>query len=98
VEALADGDELRNRLCVPVTFSGQSSDLLSFAHASMTSLTRRGAQPDISEWSDLTRLNPGATLRAHLDDPRVLAALASLGNSFGPAVANLERLAGSVSV
>lgn len=93
-EALLPDDAVRNHVCVPVRFTGSAADLLEFAHASLTSVARRGAQPEVAEWNDLTRLNPGASLRAHLDDPRVLDALGSLGRTIGPATANLERFAG----
>ncbi|HET7689816.1 MAG TPA: NAD(P)-binding protein [Nocardioidaceae bacterium] len=96
VEALLPDDAARNQVCVPVRFSGSASDLLEFANASLTSVARRGAQPEISGWNDRTRLNPAASIGAHLDDPRVLDALGSLGKNIGPAVANLARLAGSV--
>ncbi|MET0901701.1 MAG: NAD(P)-binding protein [Acidimicrobiales bacterium] len=92
VEAMKDDDELKNRLCPPVIFSGHAADLLRFAHAGMQGIMARGADEEISAWTEACRLNPSQGAAEHVDDPRVTDALASMGTSLGPALENLDRL------
>ncbi len=83
----------RNRLCPPVPFSGRISDVLYQANATMQGLAARGAVREIAAWSDATRLNPAASVGAHLGDADVVAALDVLGSHVGRAFANLGNLA-----
>jgi hypothetical protein len=93
VEALVDDDdEVKNRLCPPVVFSGHVSDLLEFADAGMRGLAARSAEPAVSAWNDRCRLNPGRGAAAHLDDPAVADALDVIGANYFPALENLRRL------
>ncbi len=93
VEALVDDDdELKNRLCPPVVFSGHVADLLSFADAGMRGLAARSAEPAVSKWNDRCRLNPGRGAGAHLDDPAVADAFDVIGANYFPALENLQRL------
>ena len=92
VEAMKDDDETKNRLCPPVIFSGHAADMLRFAHAGMQGVMARGADAEIAAWTEACRLNPSQGAAAHLDDPRVTDALASMGTTLGPALENLERL------
>jgi len=95
VEAMTDDDAEKNRLCPPLAFSGEASDILRIAHTGMTGLMVRSVDPDLSSWTEASRLNPAGGAAGHIDDPRVPAALASIGANFGPAMANLERLTGA---
>ena len=94
VEAARDDDEQKNDMCPPVVFSGEASEILRLAHAGMTGLATRSAEPDIAAWNERCRLNPARGAADHLDDPLVLASLTSLGANLGPAMENLQRLAG----
>jgi hypothetical protein len=59
----------------------------------MRGLFARASDPVVNAWNDQTRLNPARGVSDHLDDPRVLEGLESLGANFGAALANLARLA-----
>ena len=93
VEALKDDDETKNQLCPPVIFSGHVADILRFAKAGMQGVAARGADPEISAWTEACRLNPARNAAAHLDDPRVTDAFTVMGDNLFPALENLERLA-----
>lgn len=93
VEATRDDDGDKNRLCPPLTFTGNASDLLSIAHAGMTGLLARGMEPDLAAWTDTCRLNPARGAADHLDDPRVSDAFASIAANIGPAMRNLAQRA-----
>ena len=45
IEARADDDAERNRLCPPVVFTGDGADILLIAHSGMTGLVARAAIP-----------------------------------------------------
>lgn len=92
VEAMRDDTEDKNRLCPPLAFSGQIADILSMAYTHMTGMGVRGAEPDLGRWIDRCRLNPTAAVKDHLGDPDVTEAFASIGASYGPALANLTAL------
>jgi hypothetical protein len=95
IEASSDDDTHKNRLCIPVVFTGEAADLLHVAFTGMTSLLARGAEPDVAAWTERCRLNPAGGATDHLDDPRVPAAFATLGEHFGAAMSNLERRVGA---
>jgi hypothetical protein len=95
VEASRDDDADRNRLCPPIVFTGNASDLLHVAHTGMTGMMARSAEPDLAGWNDRSRLNPARGAADHLDDPRVAEAFAALAASIGPAMRNLERRLGT---
>jgi len=92
VEASRHDDIEKNRLCPPVVFTGDTSGLPGLAYAGMNGLAARALEPDLAAWDEACRLNPARGAANHLDDPRVPAALASVGTHFGPAMANLEHL------
>ena len=92
VEAIRDDEVTKNALCPPVIFSGHAADLLRFAHAGMQGLMARGADAEIAAWTESCRLNPSQGAAAHVDDPRVADAFASMGTHIGPALANLQRI------
>jgi hypothetical protein len=92
VESARAGDDEKNALCPPVVFTGHASDTLRLAHAGMTGVLARGVEADLLAWDATCRLNPARAAGEHVDDPRVQAAFASLGNHTGPAMENLERI------
>lgn len=93
VEARPDDDAEKNRLCPPLTFTGNAADMLALAYSGMGGILARGADPDLSAWSESSRLNPARGALDHLDDPRVAEAMTSLGTHIGPAMENLARFA-----
>ena len=95
VEAL-DGDDVeKNRLCPPLTFTGEIKDVLHIAQAGMTGLMTRSGEPAVNAWTEQSRLNPARGAAARFDDPQVAAAFASLGANLGAAFANLARVTAS---
>jgi hypothetical protein len=95
VEALRDDEGDQNRLCPPVAFSGDASGLLDIAHAAMTGLMARAAEPDLAGWTDSARLNPARGAGDRLADPRVAEAFTSLATNIGPAMRNLAARRGA---
>jgi hypothetical protein len=93
VETSDRDDDDKNKLCPPVVFTGEASDVLRLAFAGMTGLLARGAEPDLGAWTESCRLNPARGAADHLDDPRVQTAFQSLATNMGPALRNLEQLA-----
>ena len=97
LEARPDSDEEKNRLAPVLTFTGRVSDVLRLAYVGMTGIMARAMDPHMSAWNEAARLNPTRGAADHLDDPRVPAAFATIGEHIGPAMANLERLAAAPS-
>ncbi|MDT5009111.1 MAG: hypothetical protein QOH57_728, partial [Mycobacterium sp.] len=95
VEARADDDSEKNRLCPTVVFTGQSADLPRLAYAGMNGIGTRAMDPDLSVWTESSRLNPARGAAERSDDPRVQDAFATIGAKFGAAMANLEGLVAS---
>jgi hypothetical protein len=93
VEAQPTDDAAKNALCPPLRFTGDIADVLQMADIGMRGLFARSSDPVVNAWNDQTRLNPARGVSDHLDDPRVLEGLESLGANFGAALANLARLA-----
>jgi hypothetical protein len=93
VEARHDDDTAKNGLCPPLTFTGRAADIPVLAHVGMTGIMARTMDPDIGAWVEASRLNPASGAAEHMDDPRVPAAFAAMGEHLGAAMANFERLA-----
>jgi hypothetical protein len=89
VEASREDEAEKNRLCPPLTFSADASDMLRSVYAGMNGLLARGSEPDIGEWTERCRLNPAAGAMSHLDNPDVLGALGVMGEHIGAAMQNL---------
>ncbi len=92
VEASDRDDDEKNRLCPPVPFTGQTSDLLRLAFAGMSGLLARGAEPDLGAWTESCRLNPARGALDHFDEPQIQTAFETLATHTAPALQNLERL------
>jgi hypothetical protein len=98
VEASRDDDDVKNRLCPPVAFSGRIGDVLQLAYAAMSGLVARLREPDLMAWNEGCRLNPARGASQHVDDPRVVEAFTSIMTSTGPALRNLrQRTAGATA-
>lgn len=94
VEVLRADEADKNRLCPPLTWTGRTSDLLDLAHAGMTGLTARAAEPDLGAWMESCRLNPAAGAMAKAGDPEITAALTGIVTSIGAALENLSQRVG----
>jgi len=91
VEASRDDIEDKNRLCPPLTFTGDVADLLWMAHSGMTGLITRGSEPDLAAWNEDCRLNPAAGAMARFAEPDIAVAVTSMAEHIGPAMRNLAE-------
>ena len=91
VEAARDDADVKNKLCLPVVFSGSIADVLGLAYAAMSGLVARLREPDLFAWNEGCRLNPARGASDHLDDARVADALASIMTNTGAALRNLKQ-------
>jgi hypothetical protein len=89
VEAARDDIDEKNRLCPPVTFTGDIDDVLHLAYAGMTGQFARAAEPDLGAWTDSCRLNPASAAAHRGDDPQVVEAYTSLATHIEGAMRNL---------
>jgi hypothetical protein len=95
VETSRDDDSEKNRLCPPLAFSGNASDMMTLSLAGMTGLVARGSEPDLAAWTEGCRLNPARGAAERMDDPAVSSAFTRLAVQLEPALANLsQRLGG----
>ncbi len=95
VEALADDDEARNRLCPAFSNFDTNAHFVQAYLTSMLGDRARAGHPGVDAWMKSTRLNPGSQIRDHLGDPKVGDAHERIKRHAGPAMANLKRLAGA---
>ena len=94
IEATRETDAEKNKLSPPVTFTGDTSDLLRFAYATMSGLYARTSESDLAAWNESCRLNPASgAVRRLGDDSAIEAAFTSLMTNFGPAMHNLSERA-----
>jgi hypothetical protein len=91
VEASRADDDVKNRLCPPLTFTGDITDVLTLAYTGMTGTVARSGEPDLAAWNGGCRLNPTQAAAAHADDPQVVDAYVSMGATFVAALQNLGR-------
>ena len=89
VEAAREDEAEKNRLCPPVTYSGNAADLLAFAYATMAGLAARTAEPDLAAWAEGCRLNPAAGALERAGEPEIAEAFGSMLSNFGRAMRNL---------
>jgi hypothetical protein len=95
VEATLSSDGEKNALCPPVAYWDANQDYLRAFAALLTGEAARAAHPALRAWVKATRLNPLQGLPAHRDDPGVAESRDRIRRFAMPAVANLQRLAGS---
>jgi hypothetical protein len=95
VEARADDDAEKNRLCPALTFTGHSADVFDIVRVGMNGIVARTGDPDMNAWTESCRLNPARGAAEHLDDPRVPEGFSAMGTHFAAALENLERHAAS---
>ncbi len=93
VESLGIDDDEKNRLCPPVVFSGNVSDLLRLAHPGLKGQVARAANVEVAAWNHASRLNPARAVADHMDDNGVAEARSVMRMHTQAAVQNLERRA-----
>ncbi len=91
VEATCLDDAEKNRLCPPVVFSGEASDLLQLAHPGLKGQVARAADGDVAAWNHASRLNPASAAAEHMDDPVVAEARSAIRTHTQAALQNLEE-------
>jgi hypothetical protein len=92
VEATVEGDQAKNALCPPLSNYNRPHQFLDAFRNSMTGEHLRSQHAGVSRWMKHTRLNPGAGIRQHIDDPRVGTAHERIQKYAGAAAQNLDRL------
>jgi hypothetical protein len=92
IEATADSDEQKNRLCPPVAYWDRNEDYLTAFLATLTGDRARAAHPPLASWIKASRLNPFSGVAAHRDDPRVIDARERSKRFGAAAAANLPKL------
>jgi hypothetical protein len=90
VEASREDDAEKNRLCPPLTFSADASDMLQTVYTGMMGLIARGSEPDIGAWTERCRLNPAAGAMSRLDNPDIASAISQMSEHIGGAMKNLS--------
>jgi hypothetical protein len=61
----------KNRLCPPLTFTGDIADVLQLAQIGIAGLLARAAEPDLAAWNNRCRLNPAQAAVEHSRDPQL---------------------------
>jgi hypothetical protein len=89
VEATREDDADKNRLCPPLTFRGQISDILALALPGMAGISARLGEADLGAWIETCRLNPAAGAMSKAADPEISAALTMMITHMGEAMRNL---------
>lgn len=93
VESTGVADEQKNRLCPPVMFSGNVSDLARLAHTAMQGQVARARDESVGPWDAASRLNPARAVIDHIEDADVAASLGFVVEHTRDALKNLERAA-----
>jgi len=96
VEANVEDDATKEHLALPVVYTGDVDDLLSFTRDYLVSAQRRSEVADVRSWSGRTRLNPARGLRERLTDPEVAGPLDAAREWLAPAMKNIEERVGPV--
>jgi NAD(P)-binding Rossmann-like domain len=91
-EALIDGDEEKNRLCPPISYSDQPGDYLKDYMALLAGERARAAHPALAAWARGSRLNAFARLGEYNDHPTVVETRSLLKRVGARAVGNVARL------
>jgi hypothetical protein len=93
VEATGADDEAKNRLCPPVVFTGDASDLARLAYGAMRGQVARIRDEAVGPWDATSRLNPARAALEHMDEPDVSESLAFMVEHSRHALTNLESAA-----
>ncbi|MEM1437263.1 MAG: NAD(P)-binding protein [Pseudomonadota bacterium] len=92
VEALDLPLEEKNQLCPPLPRNGEVSGQLHILAAGMPAEMLRRTVPELAEWMANSRLNPGRSITAMMDDPEVQQTMSLMMQNFHKAIENLNRL------
>ena len=91
IESTGLSDDEKNRLCPPVFFSGDVTDLAGLAYAAMGGQVARVRHEEIGPWTAATRLNPARAALDHIGDADVAESLAYMIEHTQDALKNLAR-------
>ena len=91
VESTGLDDEEKNRLCPPVVFTGDVTDLPRLAYAGIRGQVARVRHETVGPWSAASRLNPARGALDRIDDVNVAESLAFMITHTGEALENLKR-------
>ncbi|HEV7863124.1 MAG TPA: FAD/NAD(P)-binding protein [Acidimicrobiia bacterium] len=92
IEATRDDDTERNRVCPPTPQVTLAEDWVSMMRGILHSSALHATEPDLTAWSDRSRLSFTCGLSQHMDDPRLAAAMARWAACSEPALKNAEVL------
>ena len=92
VEAAKDDDSERNRLCPPTPQPSRPADWISAIRGVLHSMAAQMAEPDLTAWSERSRLNLTRGMADHMSDPGMQSAMARWATNMEPALTNAERL------
>jgi hypothetical protein len=92
VEAAWDDDAEKNRLCQSTPQPTQAVDWISVICGGLRSLATQATEPELTAWSERSRLNLTRGIADHMSDPRMESALARWGENMELALTNAERL------
>jgi NAD(P)-binding Rossmann-like domain len=84
-------DEEKNRLCPPVVFSGDATDLTRLAYAGLQGQVARVRHEVVGPWNQASRLNPARAVFDHIEDSKVAESLAFIVENTRDALKNLDR-------
>ena len=93
VESTGIHDGEKNRLCPPVVFSGDVSDLAWLAYSAMQGTVTRVRDEAVGPWNAASRLNPARAALDHINDTDVADSLSFMTEHTRGALKNLERAA-----
>ena len=93
VEGWRGDDAEKNALCPPLSFTGIAADMLATVHSNFVGTFARGADRELSDWDNASRLNPSAAARENRDDPGVVAGRNRIVEHIGAAMENTARFA-----
>jgi hypothetical protein len=90
VEAVAENDMEKNRLCPTNPYPNTALDWIATSSISQQVQMTWLQEPDLLAWMERSRLDPARGINAHLDEPQMQAALARYAANGEQAVDKLE--------
>lgn len=90
IEATWDDDSERNRVCPPTPQVTLALDWVSMMRGILNSSALHATEPDLTAWSDRSRLSLTCGLSQHTNDPRLAVAVARWADCSEPALKNAD--------
>lgn len=92
IEATRDDDAEKNRLCPPNVYPATAHDWIPTTYVSTIAEALWGAEPDVADWLERSRLNLAGGIRPHLGETRMQQAVERLLEHRDQALDNLRLL------